>query len=209
MERSAPKRIELGVGAGLSRLPRGKTLIGKPEIIFFAPGSASGPPPQTGPAFLFGKRGRDRDRGRRFGSCRVRQFVHPLHDFRGQAVFIHPIHEKTKVAGIASCDGFHFFQKRAEFFCVQFPIKIQAEQIIAKADFGRHLQLLGKSIRSLDIVAINRIVQQCAQCSGSKLRNLSKVLEIVARLSAFFRIRRMDLERREIKFVKIVPGIFV
>src|SRR5260370_40937947 len=45
MERSAPERVELGIGAGLTCLSRGQSLICELGIISVSPGAASGPPP--------------------------------------------------------------------------------------------------------------------------------------------------------------------
>ena len=42
-----------------------------------------------------------------------------------------------------------------------------------------------------------------------KLRDLGQALQIVARLSAFLRVLRTDLQRGEIKFIEIVFGIFL
>ena len=137
-----------------------------------------------------------------------RQLVEPLQHFGSETIIIHPIHEEGEIERIARGKWFYFFQQSFEFFLVELAIKVQAEQVIGESDLLRHLELLGQRVGRVEITALHRVIQQCAQCAGAERSEFAEPLEVGARSGALFLVGRTDLQCGKIKLVKIVARLF-
>ena len=199
-----PERVELGAGGRLFRLPGSVGLISEAEIFVLSPRAAAGPALQARPILHLRESFGDGDGGGRSGFGFRRHFLRPFQDFAGKTVADHPVHEQGEVALVALGDGFDFLKDGGEFFLVQFPVKIETEQVIGKSDLLRHLQLLCESVGTGEIVMGDGIAQQGAQSTGVESWHFAQTFERGACLGGTFQIWGKDAEDGEIKLIRLV-----
>ena len=98
-------------------------------------------------------------RHRRRPQLRWRQLVDPLYTICCESVLIHPVDQRCDIGWIPRGKRFHSLEQLPEFFLIELPIKIQAEQVIAERNIGGHLELLRKAICGGEVIAVHCIVQ--------------------------------------------------
>src|SRR5262249_46632094 len=104
---------------------------------------------------------------------------------------------------------FHSLEQLPEFFLIELPVKIQAEQVIAKHNIWRHLELLRKVICGSEVAVVHSSVQQCSQRASPVQSHLAESLQRIARVAAFFRVLRTNLQYCEIELIKVVVWFFL
>src|SRR5262249_18751792 len=137
----------------------GNCLERETQVISVVPASSPGEASQERPILHCCISIRHRYRHGRGTQLCWRQLVDPIQNVYCESVVIHPVDQRCEIGCIPCGKRFHSLEQLPEFFFIELPVKIQAEQVIAERNIRRHLELFRKVIRGGEVISVHSSVQ--------------------------------------------------